>query len=402
MNKFYIDENNGRQYYAYNYQDNKVSYIALNSQDISLLLTSIKEKSISQINDKEKYIEIFFGDAISIIIDNLKVFAIHHDSHDQYFETLYRKINKVEERERFKKEKISTRKVNRTKKRNLPTKQIIAGTLSFSIGLSLMSGLIAKEIQKENIKEINPSISYTITKDSKLGEEQPVDEKINLLFLNRTESNRVDENTSKLEETIHYFGNSISNYSLRYGIPYNLACAQITQERPNIKNGTCENICQITYSYFVGQVITVPIYNENGFTGNYDTFEVTKEMLDSPDGNIRVGLAYLRICIDRFDSLITGLFAYNQGESALGFACDYFGLEKEDYLGDENALKARDLINRYYEEKGKKHGDEHYLENVFSYLELTDRSVVLEYYLGNEKKTIEINNSLSYNNELSR
>ena len=159
----------------------------------------------------------------------------------------------------------------------------------------------------------------------------------------------------------------------------------------------------ITSELFIGRTLTVPIYNEQGFTGEYETFEVTKEMLDTPDGNIKTCLAYKRICVDKFNSLILGLFSYNQGEYALNIACNYYGLNKEDYYGDENAIKARDLINRYYEEQGKKHGDSTYLENVFSYLNLNERgSTYLEYYLGSEKKTVEIINTLVYNNELSR
>ena len=61
------------------------------------------------------------------------------------------------------------------------------------------------------------------------------------------------------------------------------------------------------------------------------------------------------------------------------------------------------MINRYYEEKNKSHGDKNYLENVFSYLELSDRgSITLTYYVNGVEKTMEIHNTLEYNNELSR
>ena len=297
-------------------------------------------------------------------------------------------------------------KVNRVKKSKLPAKQIIAGALSLSMGMSLLAGLIKEEINKEEFVDGNPPISYTVaTSIPQLEKESniSVDTLMNLAFPNRTESNRVSENLSKLEETKQYFGDAISYYSQRYGIPYEIACAQITQERPNIENGVCINPCQITYEYFVGQNMTVPVYDENGFTGNYDTFLVTEEMLNSKEGNVKVGLAYTRYCIDKFDSLIMGLFAYNQGESVLGIACNHYGVNIEDYLGEENAIKARDMINRYYEEKNKSHGDKNYLENVFSYLELSDRgSITLTYYVNGVEKTMEIHNTLEYNNELSR
>lgn len=414
MNKFYIDENRGRQYYAYKYQNNEINYITLNKEDIRVLLSSLSKSQISQIKDRDKSMEIIFNNGLTLIVDNLQVFQPHHDNYDNYFQLLLMKLKQFIEKETIKKYKKNlpinyTPKVNRKRKNNLPTKQIIAGAMSFVIGTSLISGLINKEIKKANEETISISTNYEMPKKELQKEiEQDLavvipDSIVALAFEDRTESNRVDDETSKLEETNQYFGSYIEKYSIRYGLPYDIVSAQITQERPNIENGVCENICQITYDYFVGQTMVVPIYNEQGFTGEYDTFLVTKEMLDTPEGNIRVGVAYLRTCVDRFNSLILGLFSYNQGESTLGIACNYYGLDKENYSGDENAIKARDLINRYYEEQNKSHGDANYLEHVFSYLELSDRgSKVLEYYLGSEKKAIEINNTLMYNNSLSR
>lgn len=412
MNKFYIDYNNGRRYYAYKYENDRINYISLNEKEIITLLSKITENKIKNIIDNDKVMEIAFENNFSLVIDNTKIFLMQQDSYDHYFFKLLNRIKRFIEPKNITEIKKS-KHVNRIKSKRMP-KAIIAGTLSVSLSISLLAGMMNKELSKSDKIATLPNINYEMNlkevpkanlKEFSLEPtiENQADFAVKLAFKDRTESNRIDTNTTKLEETEMYFKDSILKYCTRYGIPYDLAWAQITQERPNIKNGVCENVCQITYSLFVGQTMTVPIYNNEGFTGEYETFEITKELLDTPDGNIKVGLAYLRTCIDKFDSLILGLFSYNQGEFALGIACDYYGLNKEDYFTDENAIKARDLINRYYEEQNKNHGDSMYLENVFSYLDLGERgSINLEYYLGSEKKTVEIINTLVYNNELSR
>ena len=413
VNKFYISNDGKRRYYTYSFVEGKIKLLPLDERDTEVFLSHITSKPIDQIISKENYKEIIFGGNTSLIIEKLRDLYPKQDKYDKYFLILLQKAREFVTSENIRnyKKTLPTNhipKVNRNKKSKLPAKQIIAGALSFSIGVSLIAGLVNQEINKEEFADLKPTISYTVPKhpSPKIEEDKinvSADTVINLAFPDRTLSNRVSETVSKPDETKEYFGDAISYYSERYGIPYDIACAQITQERPNIKDGVCINPCQITYEYFVGETMTVPIYDESGFTGNYDTFLVTEEMLNSKDGNIKVGLAYTRYCIDKFDSLLMGLFAYNQGESALGIVCDHYGVDIEDYLGEENAIKARDMINRYYEEQDRVHGDKDYIENVFSYLELSDRgSITLTYYVNGVEKTMEINNTLVYNNELSR
>lgn len=413
MNKFYISNNGKRGYYTYSFEHGKIKLMPLNERDAEVFLSHISSKPIDQIISKENYKEIIFDGNTSVIVEKLRDLYPKQDKYDKYFLILLHKAREFVTRENIKNYKKTLPpnhipKVNRVKKSTLPTKQIIAGALSFSMGISLIAGIASQEMNKESfVADINPPVSYEMTNKLSTNLEKesidPVDITVNLAFPDRTLSNRVSETVSKLDETKEYFGDSISYYSERYGIPYEIACAQITQERPNIKDGVCINPCQITYEYFVGETMTAPVYDESGFTGDYDTFLVTEEMLNSHDGNIKVGLAYTRYCIDKFDSLIMGLFAYNQGESVLGITCNHYGVDIEDYLGEENAIKARDMINRYYEELGRAHGDKDYIENVFSYLELSDRgSIVLKYYVNGVEKTMEINNTLGYNNELSR
>lgn len=238
----------------------------------------------------------------------------------------------------------------------------------------------------------------------------------------------------KYESTKDYYGDIIDTYCKKYGFTgcENIICSQITQERPLIgEDGICNNPCQLTN--FIGVEFSVPIYNENGLTGEVKSFKVTEEMINNIDSNIEVGIAYLRYCVNQSNSLLTGLFCYNQGPFALGLACDYFSLDKNLYMGDENTLEARDLIVKYFEirkacqyfdqsmdsikgnieaqreivaryksetAKISVHGDPNYLENVLGYLPHEDReNMTYEYFLGNELKTVEIVNTLEYNRD---
>ena len=142
----------------------------------------------------------------------------------------------------------------------------------------------------------------------------------------------------------------------------------------------------------------MPVYDENGkFTGTYDEFTATAESINTYEGNIMAGMASLREYIDA-NGIVMGLFLYNQGPYSLQMACDYYGVNIEDYKGDINAIKARDLVVSYYKAQGKTHGDPLYLEHVFSRLPLDDRGVTtVSCYIGNEKVEIAINNTLEYN-----
>ncbi len=215
---------------------------------------------------------------------------------------------------------------------------------------------------------------------------------------------RDSTDTGKLQATKDYLGYYIEYYAKRWGLPVNLIMAQISQERGGIENGTVHNPCQLTYIYFVGQTFTAPVYDENGFTGTYDTFTVTDESINTVEGNIMAGLAFLRKVIDNNQSLLTGLFLYNQGEPNLIFACQYFGVDINDYKGDQNSMKAVELIKRYTQTVyGSYYGDQNYLTNIFQYLELDENGeATLTYYLGDQEITIKINNTLVKDDNMVR
>lgn len=204
----------------------------------------------------------------------------------------------------------------------------------------------------------------------------------------------------KYAETERLYGADIKKYSTRFGIPYNVACAYISQERPD--NGD-PNVCQIT-----GRIkpFTVDIYDENGPTGETEVITIDDTAKTNASESIKAGLAYLRYGIDYNDSFTTGLFGYNQGPYSVNLACDYYGLDINDYKGEENSQKACELIINYFKDTtspGKVHGDPNYLYNVFGYLPLEDRgSATIECYVNKELRQIAISNQLYYNNGQTR
>lgn len=467
MSKFLITYSNKRSFYSYTKISNRIVHTALSTQEIEALLQDISHNQIIDIVEKgNNSIEITFENNRQVVIDDARVFKNSNLSQDKVFDRLQQSILEFDEKKKSEDKKINelqtkifnflgnknfqkykdslpkgyVPKTNRNKSK-FKGKKLIVGGLSALIIFYFATGYNNDIKQEElEIDDITPEFSYDIQKttiESDLAQsltatEKQVKEQLesqyhDLEVVTNSEVEQVIQNeevaiepeassinlslnfedrthTGKLQELTNFCGDIIEYYSLRYGLPSKVMCAQFAQESPNVINGTCENVCQITYDFFVGEEMHVPVYDEFGFTGEYDDFTITKEMLDTTEGNIMVGMAYNRMCVDKFESLATGLFTYNQGINALRNACKFYDLDINNYLGDENSIAARDLINKYYEEGlGKKHGDADYLENVFSYYELGDRgSESIQYYLGNELKTIELVNTNVYNSELSR
>lgn len=438
MHNLYITYKDGDvHFYAYRYLG-KVVYEELTSEEIYVELTEINKQDIKNVSETDKSLTITLENGQNIEIDSLEIIK----NGSLYTELLLAFANKVKLHiENMELDKLKdkmpdgyTPRVNRTKSKN-NGKRILAAGLAGSVMLSL-TALTLEYYQKKNknkAKEL-PNLSAELFLDGyKISEKDSLeipetlmpqiqDKVKNVSDLNHKpdssfiSSQKEDAETielfyekrddGKLQSTIDYCGDIIEYYSSRYGLPYSVVCSQITQERPNITpEGTLKNPCQLTN--FVGNTLTVPVYDENGPTGEYDTYTVTKDMVDSLDWNIKIGIGYLRCCVNKYDSLITGVFAYNQGINALSNACEYYGLDVNAFKGDENALEARDLVVRYYEElkeNGKikpTHGDPKYLENVFRYENAEDRGDrKIDYFLGNDLKTIAIQNPLEYNNGL--
>lgn len=433
MHNLYIPYRDGKlHFYAYRYLG-KVVFEELTSEEIIAELTKINKQNIKSVSETGKSLTVTLENGQNIEIDSLEI--IKHNS--EYTELLLEFMSKIKlhmenkgiEELKSKLPEGHTPRVNRTKSNNLG-KRILAAGLAGSVIISLSSLAINfYQKQKRNKGKELPNLSTELFLDNyKVSEKggfdipqtvisQPKDDKP--ILKSNGESNSESKNSSndevielfyekredgKLQSTIDYCGDIIEYYSSRYGLPYDVVCSQITQERPNITpEGTLRNPCQLTN--FAGNTLTVPVYNENGPTGEYDSYTVTKDMINSLDWNIKIGVGYLRCCVNKYDSLITGIFAYNQGINALSNACKYYELDVNDFKGDENALEARDLVVRYYEElkdNGKiksTHGDPKYLENVFRYENAEDRGHrEVKYFLKNDIKSVEIKSTLEYNN----
>lgn len=424
MNRLYLTYNersSKREYYSYAVLKNNPVYVSLNANEIEGYLYKILSSEIAKIKEiSASLMEITMETGEMIIIDNVKVFK-SLDKFDQYIREFQKRIKAYREAENIRdyKERLPKRyipKVNRAKSR-ARNKLLISG-VSLALVAILASNYLNTEIKKEQSNADFNDYGFAFVEDTtKTKYEKPnigsnalpdVQDKngsnIEIPFESRLESD-------KLAATIDYCGEIIEYYSTRYGLPYLLNCAQITQERPSIIDGQCKNICQVESSH-IGEMFHIPVYDENGFTGTYDDFVVTADMLNTLEGNIKAGLAYDRKSVDKYDNLLLGYFLYNHGPNSLNKACEYYGIDIEEYKKPENVLKARDLIVSYYKEvKPDGYGDPNYLENILSYIDLEDRSdITLEYYVGNDLETLTITNTNlidksaieDYNNDLSR
>lgn len=411
MHNYYINE----QCQIYRYLQ---IHIMLNDTEKEAFLTELDNCKLISVKDNGDMIEAIYSNGLKL---NLAI-AAFQNRNKQGLESLQSKIKEFKEREQINKYQSTYAKkpkINRELSKKL-------GTLTVTSSLTLAAVLFATFPKTQaNAQKDSPSVTPTeefgdvktladlereinrlapditlaspkeITQPSKEAPEATSTLTFDIPLRERTEAD-----FQKYDETVFYFGDTIKYYCERYGLPFKETCAQLTQERPDIQNGTVENICQL--SNLVGETVTATVYNEFGPTGEVDEFVITDDMVNSIDDNIKAGLAYLQVCVNKNNSYLTGLYGYNQGPSSLKFACEYYGLNLEDYQGEENALKAHDLIKEYYQDrKDGKWGDPEYFENIFSYIRPEDRSSFTCFANG-EKKVIAINDTLEYNNSQTR
>lgn len=463
MPKYYISfRNNKRDYYEYLVND-KPSLEPVDGMLTSSGLIELSTKTIVNLNEHDNVLEVSFRDGSILVVDSPNVFAPQNDSNDKALEVICKNIvlyanEKAIEEYKATLPKGHTPKVNRTKSNSgkrlavgisiLAALALIAGYYNFNnvkaeqdipdedhvftdedmttlathvananynisaiekevadrLAMSINKDIAAKKAEE---KIANPVIETQTTVTPAVKEEASPRASLAFEFSDRTSG----ISGKKLEMTKETCGEYIAHYASRFGLSYEIECAQIAQESPN----DFKNPCQISYKWFVGQAFKVPVYDENGFTGTYDEFTVTEDMLNSLEGNIMVGLAYNRKCIDKANSYLTGIFLYNQGDPSLQAACQYFNVDISYYLGDDKTKDARDLIVNYYqalnESRGKTHGDPNYLEHVLSYLPINENGkTTVSYYLGEElvdieicnSKILDINSDMSYNSAISR
>ncbi len=465
MHSYYFTaERNHRAFYEVMGTNMKI-HVVLKENDTKLILQNLINSPISSLSIADPNIIVTFANQIKVTF-NEQLFEKISDIYEDSINKLKQKMKEYLEHKQLERFKGYIPVINRLKSKNLPKMFATAG-LSATILLTSMATThnLAKNMKSElastptpynyetlaqstntdNIKLTDnatlkenevivsepkptndmteltteePSLNLSEPEETSKETSSPVKTEeiaspeasnlneiinINLEFNNRTGS-------GKVAETSKYLGDIIKYYANRYGLSDSLALAQISQECPNADaSGYIKNPCQLTpYEDFI-RSFKVPVYDANGFTGTYDEFTPTMESLQTPEGNIMVGLAYMRECIDKCDSLLTGTFLYNQGPYSLSLACKKYGLDINNYKGDQNFMKAHDLIIQYFadinSEKGRKgtHGDPNYIENLASYLTLDERGTkTISYYSGSEKIEIAINNTLSYNSDLTR
>ena len=433
MSKFYINDNEGRKYYAYQYQNDEIKYINLNNKDIANLLSSVTEGRIIKVHDSSEYMEIVFENGFSIVIDNLKIFSPHKDNQDRYFIELLTKIKSFVEKETLKKYKSSLPpnhipKVNRTKKKSMPAKRIIAGTLTFVISTSIIAGLINKEIAKtEQITSESISISYTeqvkkSTIEPKASINTSPDEatlidddsiKIDLAFPDETANGKLEQTKELCSPYLDYWIN-------RYGLPKDLTYALVSQEYGVLdctinSSGACGPM-QLQVASFHNdnaiEKIKVAVYNNGVPTGEYDEFYVADERkLDDPrlagqnylvmqnlEDNFRIGCAQLRRCIDKYKNIFLAIDAYNKGMYAFSSSCDdatlaYYKEHPEDFSWTS-------IIPNHF---GENYGDKDYIWHVLRYLDTDTRGEAnIEYNYEGELIKIDLTNTNVYNSELKR
>ncbi len=450
MPNFYFDfENNRRNFYAVT-GNNMTIHIALSGNRLPVVLDKLVNSKITSLSITDSRSEAVFDNSIRVIFNN-EIFRKMGDTYDEYIDAIQAKIKKYVEQRQMTKLVGRDTKVNRPKNESMKT-MFIASSLGISLLLgsvitpklaqksaSTPKGFMPKNdgsvavlnnnekkdtveidgqsyevevLDQDEIKTINdvPSINVNfdevqenIKKFVNLGksveEEIPVQTEVEVqpIVIDLSYTPQSIE-VSRYKETDEHWGDIIRHYAKRWGLPAELEIAKISQERPNFVNGWCDNICQLTKQYYVGKSFKMPVYDENGkFTGTYDEFTATAESINTYEGNIMAGMASLREYIDA-NGIVMGLFLYNQGPYSLSMACDYYGVNIEDYKGDRNAIKARDLVVNYYKAQGKSHGDPLYLEHVFSRLPLDERGEAsVSCYIGDEKVEIAINNTLEYN-----
>ena len=152
-----------------------------------------------------------------------------------------------------------------------------------------------------------------------------------------------------------------------YGLDPQLVLALATQERgvhsTTMDSGGATGLMQIQNSIWIGEKITA----YNFITEKYETTTVTKEMVQSLDGNIELGCKILQNYISGKDyNIALGVASYNMGPTNITKVVNAYseatGISREDILKDQTNngwLEYRNII---------KVGDPKYNEHVFSYM----------------------------------
>ena len=179
-------------------------------------------------------------------------------------------------------------------------------------------------------------------------------------------------NTDKATTTKETYYSIIEKYSEKYGLDPNLVLCIATQERgihsSSIDQGGGIGLMQIQYRVWINEEITY--YELNKSTGEYEkqTIKITDDMLRNLDTNIKTGCIILQNClIDSNYNIPVAIQMYNMGIGTMRNILRSYGSSLSKISPDDLGwLKYR---------RGHK-GDPSYLENVNSWAEISNYTVV--------------------------
>lgn len=171
---------------------------------------------------------------------------------------------------------------------------------------------------------------------------------------------------SKYLSVIENYGNIVRKMAEISGIDEDIITCVLAQERgihsSVLDEGGAIGISQIQVNQHLGSTLT--LYNV--MTGEEETFVVTMELLQSAEGNIKVGVALLQRALIMFKgNILLALQAYNYGEGAVLTV-----VKRTGYTLDEINENFRDIswVEEVYDYSNRKggYGDKEYIDNVLS------------------------------------
>lgn len=163
---------------------------------------------------------------------------------------------------------------------------------------------------------------------------------------------------------VENYGDIIEKYAEISGIDQDIINCLLAQERgvhSSVKDklGTL-GIAQIQVNQHLGS--TLALHNE--ITEETEEFEVTMELLESLEGNIKTGVALLQRALIKYDgNILLALQAYNYGEGAMDTVIRNSGRTLEEINENYENLSWMDSVYEYSDNKGG-YGDKEYLNNV--------------------------------------
>lgn len=171
---------------------------------------------------------------------------------------------------------------------------------------------------------------------------------------------------SKYLSVIENYGNIVRKMAEISGIDEDIITCVLAQERgihsSVLDEGGAIGISQIQVNQHLGSTLT--LYNV--MTSEEETFVVTMELLQSAEGNIKVGVALLQKALIVFKgNILLALQTYNYGEGAVLTV-----VKRTGYTLDEINENFRDIswVEEVYDYSNRKggYGDKEYIDNVLS------------------------------------